>query len=176
MKSTFKLLPIITVLFFVFGACAPTEKKDVKVGLLFDAFDLERWESDRDYIVERVEEQGGTVEVKVASNDAREQAAQANELLNAGVDVLVVIPVDQFAAAEIVEAAHQHNVKVISYDRLIKNCALDYYVSTDNVEIGSLQASYLTTIRPTGNYALIGGAMNDNNSQRKRESECNNCR
>ena len=165
MKSTFKLLPIITVLFFVFGACAPTEKKDVKVGLLFDAFDLERWESDRDYIVERVEEQGGTVEVKVASNDAREQAAQANELLNAGVDVLVVIPVDQFAAAEIVEAAHQHNVKVISYDRLIKNCALDYYVSTDNVEIGSLQASYLTTIRPTGNYALIGGAMNDNNSQ-----------
>jgi D-xylose transport system substrate-binding protein len=33
------------------------------------------------------------------------------------------------------------------------------------VEIGSLQANYLTTIRPKGNYALIGGAINDNNSQ-----------
>ncbi len=165
MKSTFKLLSTIIVSFFVLGACSSNGEKEVKIGLLFDAFDLERWESDRDYIVERVEEQGGTVVVKVANNDADEQATQALELLDSGVDVLVVIPVDQFAAAEIVEEAHKHNVKVISYDRLIKNCKLDYYVSTDNVEIGSLQASYLTTIRPTGNYALIGGAINDNNSQ-----------
>ena len=53
----------------------------------------------------------------------------------------------------------------MSYDRLIKNCTLDFYVSTDNVEIGTLQADYLTTIRPEGNYALIGGAVSDNNSQ-----------
>jgi D-xylose transport system substrate-binding protein len=78
---------------------------------------------------------------------------------------LVVVPVDQFAAAEIVKEAHNHDVKVISYDRLIKNCDLDYYVSTDNVEIGTQQANYLTTVKPTGNYALIGGAMRDNNSQ-----------
>lgn len=165
MKTTFKLLAIIIVSFFVFGACAPKEKTDVKVGLLLDALDLERWENDRDFIVQRIEEQGGTVTVKVANSDVEEQAAQARELLNDGADVLIVIPVDQFAAAEIVEDAHEKNVKVISYDRLIKNCKLDYYVSTDNVEIGSLQASYLTTIRPTGNYALIGGAINDNNSQ-----------
>lgn len=78
---------------------------------------------------------------------------------------MVVVPVDQFAAAEIVKEAHAKDVKVISYDRLIKNCKLDFYISTDNVEIGTLQANYLTTIKPTGNYALIGGALNDNNSQ-----------
>ena len=67
--------------------------------------------------------------------------------------------------AEIVKEAHAKDVKVISYDRLIKNCKLDFYISTDNVEIGALQANYLTKIKPTGNYALIGGALSDNNSQ-----------
>jgi len=36
---------------------------------------------------------------------------------------------------------------------------LDCYVSTDNAEIGKLQAEYLTTIQPTGKYAMIGGAL-----------------
>jgi len=33
------------------------------------------------------------------------------------------------------------------------------------VEIGELQADYLTRIKPQGNYALLGGARNDHNSQ-----------
>ena len=132
---------------------------------MIHSLDIERWENDRDFLVEKIEELGGTVIVKIADNDADKQLAQAKELLANGVDVLVVVPVDQFAAADIVSEAHKNDVKVISYDRLIKNCKLDYYVSTDNVEIGSLQATYLTTIKPEGNYALIGGAINDNNSQ-----------
>ncbi|WP_319503716.1 substrate-binding domain-containing protein [uncultured Draconibacterium sp.] len=158
----------LLILVFLSGLCftaCDTKDEPVEVGFLIHAFDKERWENDRDYLVEDVQELGGTVKVMNAENDADKQLAQAKELLANGVDVLVVVPVDQFAAAAIVEAAHAQNVKVISYDRLIKNCKLDYYVSTDNVEIGSLQASYLTTIKPKGKYALIGGAMSDNNSQ-----------
>ena len=158
----------LLILVFLSGLCftaCDTKDEPVEVGFLIHAFDKERWENDRDYLVEDVQELGGTVKVMNAENDAEKQLAQAKELLANGVDVLVVVPVDQFAAAAIVEAAHAQNVKVISYDRLIKNCKLDYYVSTDNVEIGSLQASYLTTIQPKGKYALIGGAMSDNNSQ-----------
>lgn len=148
---------------FLLGGCS--KKEPVRIGFLMHALDKERWENDRDFFVEKVQELGGTVEVRIADNDAEKQLNQANELLANGVDVLVVIPVDQFAAAQIVENAHAKNAKVISYDRLIKNCPLDFYISTDNVEIGRLQAEYLTTIKPVGNYALIGGAMNDNNSQ-----------
>ncbi|WP_372949847.1 substrate-binding domain-containing protein [Mariniphaga sp.] len=137
----------------------------MKVGFLMHALDKERWENDRDYFVEKVQELGGTVEVRMADNDPKKQLDQAIELLANGVDVLVVIPVDQFSAAQIVENAHAKDAKVISYDRLIKNCPLDFYVSTDNVEVGRLQAEYLTTIKSEGNYALIGGANNDNNSQ-----------
>ncbi|WP_167613877.1 sugar ABC transporter substrate-binding protein [Maribellus sediminis] len=165
MNYPIKLLTFLFVSVFFVGGCALQKNEKVEVGLLLHALDRERWEKDRDFLEEKVSELGGTVIVKIAENNADTQLKQAKELLANGVDVLVVVPVDQFAAASIVEEAHKNDIKVISYDRLIKNCKLDYYVSTDNVEIGDLQASYLTQIKPTGNYALIGGALNDNNSQ-----------
>lgn len=165
MHYQLKLFTLIIISFFVLVGCGEKQNKKVELGFLIHAFDKERWESDRDYFVEKVQELGGSVQVQIAENDAEKQLAQAKELIAKGVDVLVVVPVDQFAAGEIVKIAHDKGVKVISYDRLIKNCELDFYVSTDNVDIGSLQATYLTTIKPTGNYALIGGAMSDNNSK-----------
>ncbi len=163
MNSPVKLLSLILISLLFFSGC--TKNEPVKVGFLIHALDKERWENDRDFLVEKVRELGGTIEVLVADNDMEKQLEQANSMLSNNFDVLVVVPVDQFSAAQIVERAHQKNVCVISYDRLIKNCPLDFYVSTDNVEIGRLQAEYLTTIKPTGNYALIGGARRDNNSQ-----------
>jgi D-xylose transport system substrate-binding protein len=145
--------------------CSKKQSEPLEVGFLIHAMDHERWESDRDFLIAKVQELGGTVKVKIAENDASKQLAQAKELLANGVDVLIVVPVDQFAAAEIVKEAHAKNVKVISYDRLIKNSKLDFYVSTDNVKIGELQASYLIRIKPVGKYALIGGAKADNNSK-----------
>lgn len=155
---------IFLVLLFA-GGCSEKPNDQPKIGFLIHALDRERWENDRDFFISKVEELGGSVQVEVADNDATKQLAQAKEMLTNGVDVLVVVPVDQFAAAEIVNEAHAKNVKVISYDRLIKNCKLDYYVSTDNVATGELQADYLTKIKPAGTYALIGGARSDNNSQ-----------
>ena len=67
-----------------------------------------------------------------------------------GIDALVIVAVDQNEAAKIVELAHKYNVKVLSYDRLIKNCDLDLYISFDNVEVGTLQADYLTKRMPAG--------------------------
>lgn len=158
-----KIISLLLFTIFLMFSC--NNKEPVKVGFLIHALDKERWENDKNFFVQKITDLGGTVEVRIADNDAEKQLEQASNLLKKGVNVLVIIPVNQFKAADIVEKAHQNDVKVISYDRLIKNCKLDYYVSTDNVEIGELQAKYLTTIKPTGNYALIGGAESDNNSQ-----------
>jgi D-xylose transport system substrate-binding protein len=159
------MVRIFTLFLFALLVAACQKDESIKVGLLLHALDKERWESDRDFFVEKVKELGGVVTVMEAGNNADTQFKQAQKLLADGADVLVVVPVDQFAAAKIVEESNKQNVPVISYDRLILNCKLDYYVSTDNVEIGSLQARYLTTIKPDGNYMLIGGARNDHNSQ-----------
>ncbi|WP_245994981.1 substrate-binding domain-containing protein [Mangrovibacterium diazotrophicum] len=129
-----------------------------------DTIARERWVKDRDAFVEKVEENKGTVIVKVADSNPDVQFQQALELINNDVDVLVIIPVDMVVAAGIVKMAKNKNIPVISYDRLIKDSDIDFYVSTDNIKVGEEQAQFLTTVSPTGNYVLIGGPTSDNNS------------
>jgi D-xylose ABC transporter substrate-binding protein len=140
------------------------DKETVKVGFLLSDLETERWQKDMDLFQSNVEAQNGEVITRIANSNAELQLKQAIELIKDGVDVLVVVPADLNLAAQIVNRAHENDVKVISYDRLIKNCNLDFYISFDNVEVGKLQAEYLTTVCPKGEYALVGGPTTDNNS------------
>ena len=124
----------------------------------------ERWGKDKVLFEEKVTELGGEVIIEIAEGEAVNQFVQAEKLIEEGIDILVVVPVDLNAAAKIVELAHNNEIPVISYDRLIKNCDLDFYISFDNVEVGSLQADYITKVCPSGNYVLIEGPVSDNNS------------
>lgn len=49
---------------------------------------------------------------------------------------------------------------------MINGCKLDYYITANSTRIGELQASYLTSLKPKGKYALICGSKYDNNSMR----------
>jgi len=146
----------------IFAGCV---NKHPKIGLLVHSFETPRWQNDQKYFVDAVKQLGGVTIVKVADNNANTQLEQARELINEGVQVLVIIPVNQSTSANIVEMAHINDIPVIAYDRLINNCRLDYYVSTDNIRVGEVQAEFISKIRPRGNYALIGGPPYDNNSR-----------
>ncbi|WP_423129920.1 substrate-binding domain-containing protein [Gaoshiqia sp. Z1-71] len=159
MKQFHVIFQILLVLLLLAGC-----KQQPEIGLLMDTTARERWAKDRDSFVKKVNELGGSVTVKVADSDASVQFQQGLELINAGVDVLVIIPVDMTVAAGIVKMAKKQNIPVISYDRLIKDSDIDFYVSTDNINVGEQQANFLTTVQPTGNYVLIGGPTSDNNS------------
>ncbi|MCW0482649.1 substrate-binding domain-containing protein [Gaoshiqia sediminis] len=150
----------ILLVFLLFAGC----NQKPEIGLLMDTIARERWVKDRDAFVQKVNDLGGSVTVKVADSDASVQFQQALEMINAGIDVLVIIPVDMTVAAGIVKMAKKQNIPVISYDRLIRDSDIDFYVSTDNIDVGEQMASFLTTVRPTGNYVLIGGPTTDNNS------------
>ncbi|MGD9928703.1 MAG: substrate-binding domain-containing protein [Mangrovibacterium sp.] len=150
----------ILLVFLLLAGC----NQKPEIGLLMDTIARERWVKDRDAFVQKVNDLGGSVTVKVADSDASVQFQQALEMINAGIDVLVIIPVDMTVAAGIVKMAKKQNIPVISYDRLIRDSDIDFYVSTDNIDVGEQMAGFLTTVRPTGNYVLIGGPTTDNNS------------
>ena len=103
---------------------------------------------------------------EVAEKDQQSQITQAKDMIRKGAKVLIVVCVDQNEAAQIVELAHQENVKVIAYDRLIKGCQLDYYVSANSTRIGEFMATYLTSLEPKGKYALIPGSKYDDNAMK----------
>jgi len=153
------------------GGTASGGKKQITIGLSMDTLKEERWQYDRDHFVKRAEELGAKVLVQSANNSATLQNSQAENLLTQGVDVLVVIPNNAKTAATIVESAHKSNVPVIAYDRLILDSDVDLYVSFDPKRVGELQAEYLVSKQPKGNYVLIGGAPTDNNAILVREGQ-----
>lgn len=150
----------ILMVFLLLAGC----NQKPEIGFLMDTTARERWIKDRDAFVEKVEENKGSVIVKVADSNPDVQFQQALELINQGVDVLVIIPVDMVVAEGIVKMAKNKHIPVISYDRLIRDADIDFYVSTDAIDVGEKQARFLTSASPTGNYALIGGPTSDNNS------------
>jgi D-xylose transport system substrate-binding protein len=120
----------------------------LRLALLMDTLQQERWQHDRDLFVARAKERGAEVLVEAAEGDAAKQLAQSQSALEKGVKVLVVVPHDAVRAGEIVQAAKQRKVPVISYDRLIRDAEVDLYVSFDNVRVGEMQAQYVFSRAP----------------------------
>lgn len=156
----YKLLAL-TLIFVLSFSCKP--KDQIKIGISLGPLH-ERWEKDRDYLVENFEDKGAKVIVKEANNIEATQKEQFLDLVKEKVDVIVMIAINGETAGALVQVAKKNDVKVIAYDRLIKNCDLDYYVSFDNIKVGEMQADYLTRIKPKGNYAILGGSPKDHNS------------
>src|SRR3954469_4299803 len=104
-----------------------------------------------------------------ANGDATTQQSNADAALTQGADVLVLDAVDAASAASIVTKAKAQNVPVISYDRLITNSDVDYYVSFDNTRVGRLQGQSLTARlksigKPNGPIIMLNGDPADNNA------------
>lgn len=163
MKSL-RLLVVVGLLVIVMLTSLVSGAKQIVIGLSMDTLQEERWEKDRDMFTAEIQKMGGKVLVQDANSDDAIQISQAENMLNQGVNVLVVIPHNADTCAKIVELAHKSKVPVIAYDRLIKNCDLDLYISFDNEYVGTLQAQAITKLVPKGTYVYIGGSPTDNNA------------
>ncbi|OMP66653.1 sugar ABC transporter substrate-binding protein [Domibacillus epiphyticus] len=175
------------VLFTGLAACSAQEEKpktsaedvrltaedQVYVGFVLDTLKDERWYKDKELFEEAAESKGAHVKTLAANGNDDVQLKQAELLIEEGVDVLVVVPHDAAFSAAIVDMAHKAGVKVISYDRLITNSEVDYYISFDNVKVGELQASEVVKQASNGNFAYIGGAESDNNAVLFRQGAMN---
>ncbi|MFB1081641.1 sugar ABC transporter substrate-binding protein [Jeotgalibacillus sp. JSM ZJ347] len=167
------------VMIILLIACTPDEKikevtpppetelkriEDIKIGFSMDTLQEDRWFKDRNLFVEAAEKAGVKVEVTVANGDDVKQVWQTEKMISEGIDVLVVVPHNAESMAAIVERAHDAGIKVLSYDRLVRNAEVDLYLSYDNEKIGILQATAMTALVPKGNYVYLGGADTDYNA------------
>jgi D-xylose transport system substrate-binding protein len=138
---------------------------NIRIGFALGDLREERWQRDRDLFVAAAEKQGAYVQVTSANSDAATQNSQVENLINQGIQVIVVAPYDSEKIAEIIPVARKANVKIISYDRLVRNADVDFYISFDNVKVGQMEAQGVTAVKNSGNFAYIGGAPTDNNSK-----------
>lgn len=148
-------------------ASAPEAGTGITIGFSMGGVRMERWKKDEQIVMDRARALGVQVISLTAVENPDLQNVQAENLLIQGVDVLLVLPQDSEQAARIVELAHEAGVKVIAYDRIIRNCALDYYVTFDNEKVGEYQAQAVMDAVVPGQpsrIAYIGGSPADHNS------------
>ena len=133
--------------------------------MAIDDLRLERWQKDRDIFVNKAEQLGAQVFVQSANGNEETQMAQIENMINRGVDVLVIIPYNGQVLSNVIKEAKQEGIKVLAYDRMINNADIDFYISFDNEKVGEMQAQSLVNQVPQGNYFLMGGSPVDNNAK-----------
>ena len=114
------------------------------VGVSLPTEELWRWQRDGECIKEELEAAGYDVDLRFANNQAVEQLAQVEAMINEGCQVLVITAVDAYALDTVLAKAREKGVKVIAYDRLLMDTdAVSYYVTFDQFGVGVLQGNYV---------------------------------
>jgi D-xylose transport system substrate-binding protein len=106
--------------------------------------------------------------VNAQGSDATE-LSDAQEAITKGASVLIMDPLDSGVGASIESYAKSHGVAVIDYDRLTLGGSRSYYVSFNNVEVGTLIGQGFTSCATAWkvshpNVLVMKGAPTDNNA------------
>jgi putative multiple sugar transport system substrate-binding protein len=141
-----------------------------------------RWISDGNSIKAELEAAGFQVDLQYAEDDIPTQVNQLEAMLTKGAKALIIAAIDGTQLTDVLQAARDAGVPVISYDRLIRDSAnVDYYATFDNFQVGVQQATSLlvgmgvfaseSSTSPDGpnaagpwNVELFAGSLDDNNA------------
>jgi D-xylose transport system substrate-binding protein len=162
MKRLWALVPVAVM---IFAACNSGGGGDeFVVGISWNNFNEPRWAAfDKPKIVEAIEAHGGTLVERNADDSAEQQLTDVSSLIGEGVDVLIILAKDTKGILPAVQEAEDAGIPVIGYDRLIPD-EYAFYLSFNNVGVGTIMAEEITAVVPEGNYAIVKGHSGDPNA------------
>ncbi|MFC7685040.1 ribose ABC transporter substrate-binding protein RbsB [Ureibacillus sp. GCM10028918] len=89
------------------------------------------------------QEQGAEISIVDAQDDASKQASDVEDLIQQGVDMILINPVDSAAVGSAVESANAAGIPVITVDRSAESGEVVSHIASDNVAGGVLAGEYL---------------------------------
>ena len=141
------------------------------VGVAMPTKSSARWIDDGNNMVKVLKEKGYNVDLQYAEDDIPNQLSQIENMITKGAKVLVIAAIDGTTLSDALQQAADQGIKVIAYDRLIRNSKnVDYYATFDNFQVGVLQGSYIEKAlglkegKGPFNIELFGGSPDDNNA------------
>ena len=142
-----------------------------KVGVILpDSASSPRWESsDRPFLKAAFDAAGIESDIQNAGGDVSKFQSIAAGMINEGVKVLLIVNLDNNSGAAVIKKATDAGVAVIDYDRLTLGGGAQYYVSFDNVKVGTAIGDGLVTCmqaagNKTGDVLELNGSPDDNNA------------
>jgi ribose transport system substrate-binding protein len=148
------LLLILSLSVFLLGACSmeppswakPSKKEEgekVKIGLSVSTLNNPFFVSLKNGVVKEAKKQGAEVVVVDAQNDSAKQVNDVEDLLQQGVDALLINPTDSAAISTAVQSANSLGVPVVTLDRSTEKGDVASFVASDNVKGGQVAADYI---------------------------------
>jgi len=138
--------------------------------ILPDAASSARWETaDRPFLEQAFTAAGVEYDIQNANGDKAKFATIADGMLASGCGALLIVNLDSPSAAAVIAKATAAGVPVIDYDRLTLGGGAQYYVSFDNVAVGTTIGEGLVKClndagTTEGPVALLNGSPTDNNA------------
>ncbi|HEY9087418.1 MAG TPA: substrate-binding domain-containing protein, partial [Anaerolineaceae bacterium] len=135
-RSLYGLMALLMLVSMLLGACTPTPAateapaaateapaatSELAVGIVLPTKDEPRWIQDETRFKDALTAAGYNVQILFSQGDSAKEKDNVESLISQGIKVLIICPQDGTAAAAAAEAARQAGVKVISYDRLIRD-------------------------------------------------------
>jgi len=165
----FLAMAMVATSFSITGCKGPGSNSGVQVGIVLPSKDESRWLQDEKNFKKKLDEAGFSSEVLFSQTDSGKEKENVETLINKGIKVLILAPVDCKAASSTADAAQKAGIKVISYDRLITNTdSVDYVSSFNNTAVGEMQGKYIVEHAPEGKkdvpLYLFAGNQTDNNA------------
>jgi len=142
-----------------------------KVGVILpDSASSARWETaDRKFLTDAFTAAGVTADIQNANGDKAKFATLCDQFVSGGVKVLMIVNLDSDTGKACEAKATAQGIKTIDYDRLTLGGGASYYVSFDNVAVGTAQGQGLVKCmqangNKTGGVILLNGSPTDNNA------------
>lgn len=172
-KNRFWLLAALlaAIMLFTTGAMASGFEADAAIGVSLPWLGTQNWTEANDMFKAQLEAAGFKPIIQHADNKVPQQQQQIESMVQNGVKVIVVGPIDGSQLGAVLEEAAAQGVKIIGYDRLIENtAAVDGVVQFGSVKTGELQGEALlkglAELKGKGPYniELFGGGPADPNA------------
>src|SRR5699024_3589172 len=142
------------------------DKKDMKVGIAVNTLNNPFFVDLKEGAEETAGEEGIDLVVTDSQGDPGKQMSEVENLLQQGIDLLILNPVDSDAAGQAALLANDQNVPVITVDRQASEGDIVTHVGFDALKSGGIAATYLEEVlEGEGKVVEIQGILGSNVGQ-----------
>ncbi|MCG8398666.1 ribose ABC transporter substrate-binding protein RbsB [Bacillus atrophaeus] len=148
------LLVIVSLSLVLLSACSleppqwakpsnSDKKKEVKIGLSVSTLNNPFFVSLKKGVEKEAKKRGIKVIIVDAQNDSSKQTNDVEDLIQQGVDALLINPTDSSAISTAVESANSIGIPVVTLDRSAEKGKVETLVASDNIKGGEMAAEYI---------------------------------
>ncbi|MCG3084225.1 MULTISPECIES: ribose ABC transporter substrate-binding protein RbsB [unclassified Anoxybacillus] len=169
MKKIVGMLTVILVVMWGLIGCSldsgtstnSTEKKeegDVRIGLSISTLNNPFFVTLKEGAEKAAKEANVSLTVVDAQNDPAKQTSDIEDLIQQGVDIILINPTDSSAVASAIESANKANIPVITVDRSADGGEVVAHIASDNVAGGKMAGEFIVeALKDGGNIVELEG-------------------